>query len=510
MATSAEALSLLDQLSRELDRRQDEQTRAEAYYDGEHNLLFASPQFQQYFGGLFTYFADNWCQVVVDSVAERLTVRGIRLSTGTDAIADAESRRVWQENELDADSGLAFVDTLTAGRTHVLVWGNLDDEDTPEVTFEAPCETIVGYEPGSRRRRRAALKRWRDDDNEYATLYLPDEVWKFVKPAFRVPVVNGRTESGLAVAGTVSMAGEGWKLREVPGEPNPMRNPMGVVPMVELPNRSRLAKDPVSEIRNVIPLQDAVNLLWSHLLTASDFAAFPQRVILGTDVPKKPIVDAVGEVVGYEPVDLAKYAVDRVVWLEDPNAKIGEWSAADLANYTNVIEVAVGHIAAQTRTPQHYLIGKMANMSADALKAAETGLVSRVRERQVYLGEAIREMWRLVALAQNDEARAKAIKTGTVLWADPESRSDAELVDSLVKLKGIGVPDEALWERYGADVDEIERWSRMRDQAASRILAGDLAALVGPKPDPEAEDGQGQGDGQNPGGPPPPGDTQGG
>ncbi|MCC5580595.1 phage portal protein [Microtetraspora sp. AC03309] len=492
MATAVEALALLDKLSRELDRRQPEQQRAESYYDGEHNLLFASPQFRQYFGGLFSYFADNWCQVVVDSVAERLTVRGIRLGTGTDAdtgaLADAESRRVWLENELDADSGLAFVDTLTASRTHVLVWGNLDDEKTPEVTFEAPGETIVGYEPGSRRRRRAALKKWRDDDNEYATLYLPGEVWKFVKPALSVPVVDGRTESGLIVAGTVSLAGEGWQLREVPGEPNPQKNPMGVVPMVELPNRSRLAKDPVSEIRNVIPLQDAVNLLWSHLLTASDFAAFPQRVIMGMDVPKKPILDkTTGEIVAYEPIDLAKYAVDRVVWLEDPNAKIGEWTAADLANYTNVIEVAVGHIAAQTRTPQHYLIGKMANMSADALKAAETGLVSRVRERQVYLGEAIREMWRLVALAQGEDKRAKAIKTGTVLWADPESRSDAELVDSLVKLKGIGVPDEALWERYGADIDEIERWRRMRDNAASRILAGDLAALYGPKPDQQAD-----------------------
>lgn len=505
MATADEALDLLDRLGRELDRRQDEQRKAETYYDGEHPLLFASPQFKAYFGGLFSYFADNWCQVVVDSVAERLAVRGIRINDGSTEVADLESRRVWQENELDADSALAFVDTLTAGRTHVLVWGNLDDEDTPEVTFEAPTETIVGYEPGSRRRRRAALKRWRDDTTEYATLYLPDEVWKFSKPALSVPVLNGRTESGLIVPATVSMASQGWELREVPGEPNPQRNPMGVVPMVELPNRSRLSKAPTSEIKTVIPLQDAVNLLWSHLLTASDFAAFSQRVILGADQPKKPIVDANGEIVGYEPLDLAKFAVDRVVWLEDPNAKIAEWSASDLSNYTNVIEVAVGHIAAQTRTPQHYLIGKMANLSAEALKAAETGLVSKVRERQLYLGEALREMWRLVALAQGSEDRAKAIKTGTILWADPESRSDAELVDSLIKLKSIGVPEEALWERYGADVDEIERWRRMRDDAAARILAGDLSALVGPKPD-DGDGGQGQGDGEDgQDGPPPAG-----
>ena len=251
----------------------------------------------------------------------------------------------------------------------------------------------------------------------------------------------------------------------------PIFNPLGVVPMVELPNRSRLAKDPVSEIHNVIPLQNAVNVIWSHLITASDFAAFPQRVVLGQEVPREPIVNNAGEIVGHKAADLTRFALDRLVWLENPEASIGSWQAADLENYTKVIETAVGHIAAQTRTPQHYLVGKMANLSAEALKAAETGLVSTVREKQLYLGEAIREMCRLIALVQDDKAKADELRTAQVVWKDPETRSDAELADSLGKLATmLHVPDKILWRKYGFTDDEITEMEDMQAEQAQKEL----------------------------------------
>ncbi|WP_030525779.1 hypothetical protein, partial [Nocardia rhamnosiphila] len=103
-----------------------------------------------------------------------------------------------------------------------------------------------------------------------------------------------------------------------------------------------------------------------------------------------PKLNAAGEIVGKQPVDLAKFAVDRVAWITGKDAKIAEWQAANLAAYTAIIEVAVGHLAAQTRTPQHYLIGKMANLSGDALLAAETGLVKRVNEKKLWFGQALR------------------------------------------------------------------------------------------------------------------------
>jgi hypothetical protein len=40
------------------------------------------------------------------------------------------------------------------------------------------------------------------------------------------------------------------------------------------------------------------------------------------------------------------------------------------------------HLAAQTRTPPHYLLAKMANLAGDALLVAERGLGFKVRRKQ--------------------------------------------------------------------------------------------------------------------------------
>lgn len=464
--TPAQAVELLDSLYRQLAARQSSLRLHAAYYDGQHPIEFATPQFKKYWGALFSSFSDNWCGVVVDSKAERLVVRGVRI--GEEA-ADKDIWKVWQTNGLDADSGLAIVDALAQSRAFVLVWGNPDDEDMPDVSFESAQEAIVGYEPGSRRKRKAALKAWLDSDTniEYATLYTADSCWKFERQNHGI---HPRSEAnGGSVA---SGGGLQWTLRDLKTEPNPQPNPMNEVPMVEMPNRARLASEPVSEITNVIPLQNAVNIIWSHLLTASDFAAFPQRVVLGMEVPKRALTDDDGNVVGHEKIDIDPVAVDRVIWLEDPEAKIGQWAAADLHNYTDVIEVAVGHIAAQTRTPPHYLVGKMANLSAEALKAAETGLVSTVYEKQLYFGEAIREMARLIALAQGNKGKADAMRTATVQWRDPESRSEAELADALGKLATmLHVPDKILWRRYGFTDSEMEEMEKLQDEQQRADIA---------------------------------------
>lgn len=462
--TAPEALKILERLHSELRGRQAELKHSADYYDGKQPLTFASPEFSSYWGRQFASFSDNWCQVVVDSKTERLVVRGVRIGQSD---ADEETWRVWQANSLDADSGLAFVDALAQGRSYALVWNDPDDDTTPMVTFESAHEAIVAYEPGSRRKRQAALKCWTDpvEGTEHATLYLPDSVWKFTQKGNAAAMLDRAPSAGGYVAN-----GPTWSTRDLVGEDNPQPNPLGVVPMVELPNRSRLAKDPVSEIHNVIPLQNAVNVIWSHLITASDFAAFPQRVVLGQELPREPIVTN-GEIVGYKPADVTRFALDRMVWLESPEAKIGNWAAADLENYTKVIETAVGHIAAQTRTPQHYLVGKMANLSAEALKAAETGLVSTVREKQLYLGEAIREMCRLIALVQGEDAKADELRTAQVVWKDPETRSDAELADSLGKLATmLHVPDKILWRRYGFTDDEITEMETMQAEQAQKEL----------------------------------------
>ncbi|MFE5544571.1 phage portal protein [Streptomyces sp. NPDC056534] len=485
MATEAQALQLVALLENELIRRRGRIDVHTDYYRGKHRLKFASDEFAKFHGNRYRDFSDNWTQVVADSPVERLTVTGF-LASG-EMEADKDLWEVWQVNGLDSDSQLGFLGAVTGARCFVLVWGDPDDPDMPVVTFEDASQSIVAYEPGSRTRRRAALKRWQDGNEDYATLYLAKEVWKFCRPLAR----QDKTPQMADVDEELKT----WQPRDMGDEPNPQPNPMGLVPMVELPNKPMLVDEPMSDVQGVIAMQDAINLLWAQLFTASDYASFPQRVILGAEPPTIPKLNAAGEVVGKQLVDIQKFAVDRVMMFSGKDTKIAEWQAANLAMYTGIIEVAVGHLAAQTRTPQHYLIGKMANLSADSLLAAETGLVQRVDEKKLWFGQGLREVARLIALAKGDERKARALRSGRVLWADSESRSHAQMADALLKLKQLGFPFQWLALKYGLTPTEVADMMAMKEaelemdpvtEISRQMIA---AAPSGPPAEEPEEDG---------------------
>jgi hypothetical protein len=430
----------------------------ECAYRGDHNLQFGSRDFSRFFEDRYEKFSDNWCGIVADAPHERLEITGIRLDgedTGDQGLWDT-----WRRNDADAYSDLALLDAIIAKRAYALVWQ--DKDGNPAITWEHPSQAIVAYDPETRKRISGA-KVWADDTLEYATLYLPNEVWKFQRP--RLSLTN-MLPSGLYVP---SMDG-GWK----PRAEGVIPNPLGVVPLVEFANRPRLIGEPISDIAGTLSMQNAINLLWSYLFASADEATLGQRVIIGAERPTIPILDADGNEVGRKEVDLAEFSRKRALWLEDPQSKIDTWPAAKLDVYTNIIEIAVGHIAAQTRTPSHYLLigGTIANVSSDAMKALETGLVKRTQEKTQHFGRAARDVFELVALVQEDAGKAAAIRGGVVLWKDIENRSDAQRADALQKKSAIGYPLEYLLELDGLPPQEIERVMRMaRDQAQDPILS---------------------------------------
>lgn len=467
VTTADEAAGAVQRLAERLARRQTDIDRNDDYYRGDHKLRFASDQFRNYFSDRYTHFSDNWVGVVADAPLERLEIIGMRASG--DVEAEDDLLRVWQVNEADHFSDMAMLDGILHARTYSLVWGNPSDETTPTVTFEHPSQAIVEHDPASRKRR-LGLKLWRDGGFDLATLYTPTDVWKFSRRRTEVELPDD-VEFRSRLEG-------GWEVREVEDEPWPLPNPMGVVPLVEWHNRPRLAAEPMSDVSGTIAMQDAINLMWAYLLNTADFASFGQRVVLGAEQPSVPILDDTGAEVGRRPISVDQFAVDRLIWLEDPDAKVDRWEAERLDNFTQVITQQVEHLAAQTRTPHHYLIGKMANLSAEALKAAETGLVMRTREKTKSFGRGARETFRLIALAQGNDGLAAQVQAGTVLWKDVESRSEAQLVDALQKLKAIGFPFEWIAERYGLTPPEIKRVQQMRSAEIERLLDGDATALL--------------------------------
>lgn len=462
MAAVDDALAQLGKLSAELEKRRPGIAANLAAYRGEHKLQFASPEFASYFAERFDGFSDNWCAPVIQATTERMNNLGIRLGDGTQT-ADRDLSRVWKANNAEAGSSQAWVVFLAASRMYSLVWGNPDDEETPRLTWEHPSNCIVGYDADTGKEV-AALKLWNDEGFEYATLYQPDLVWKFQR----------RTGAGTLVLPSTYRGG--WEPRQPASDDDwPLKNPMGVVPMTEYRNQDLLDDKPISDIAGVSAMQSAINLVWAYLLNGLDFATLPQRVVTGAEMPTVPILDENGQVIGSRPIDLNLLASDRVLWIPSTEAKTSEWSASNLEAFDRTLDRAVNHVSAQTRTPPHYLVGKVSNLSADALTASETGQVAKAGERVTYCTPPQRRTYANIALAQGNEAKAKACRTGTVLWKDIQFRSLAQKADAFVKLQTIGFPFEYLAEQWGLDADEVARVLKMRKAEAD---ASPVAAIA--------------------------------
>jgi hypothetical protein len=414
----------------ELAARQPYLQQMDDYYRGEHRLLFATARFRETFGSMFSAYADNWCDLVVDASAERLRVEGFRFGGDSGAPADAEAWTIWQRNGLVADSDLAHTEAIKLGCAYALV--GPDDAGKALIQIEPPTTAIVAYDPGTSRRRLAGLRAYCDEWGvEHCVLYLPDSItwWR-------------REDEK-----------QGWRPDAGSGT-----NALGVVPLVPLANAPTLReRQGRSDVERVIPVQNAVNKLCCDMIVASEFAAFPQRWATGIEIPKDPDTN--------QPLTGRALAAtgflggaDRVWGVEEQTAKFGDFTVSDLGNYARAIEMLVQHIAAQTRTPPHYLLGASGNFpSGESLKATETGLVAKVRRKQLSLGEGWEEALRLAFTIEGPRSKADAVAAETI-WANPESRSVAETTDAAVKMSSIGVPRPALWEFIGATPQQIEAW----------------------------------------------------
>jgi hypothetical protein len=433
----------INRLSRRLAARRPILQRWEDYYTGKLNLALASEKWRSEFASRFPAWTTNFMALVVDKHRERLQVQGIRFSDEDDG-SDDEAWAWWQSQHMDSESLKLFREALVQTEAHVLVWP--DRDGIPEVSIESPMQTIVDSEPGRAWKRRAALKRFLNEDGRVqAELYLPDGIYKYVSEQ------NDAEFSMANWSDTVSIR---WKRLETRGEPWPIPNKTGVVPIVPFVHRPNLANVGESEIATVASSQDAINKYRVDAFVASEFASFRQRWATGIDIPVDPVTG--------EPIEPFRAAVDRL-WVvpppdpeeyadarEAPEVRFGEFDVTPLEPFYKAITGEIQMLGAISRTPYHYLLPQSGQPpSGESLRAAEAGLVAKVFDTHVSFGESFEEVFRLNFLQRGDP-RGK-LTSAEVLWRDPETKNESALVDALGKMAvNLGVPPQV-----------VKRWRRM-------------------------------------------------
>jgi hypothetical protein len=468
-----------ERLEHELEEAQPVVSLCSAYYAGQHRLQFATSKFREAFGDLFEAFATNWCGLVVDVAVERLGIQGFRFG---DDDADDDAWKMWQDNAMDAKSLQVHTEAVKCGTAYLIVGPPRAPGGSPVITVEAPNQVIVAHDPSDRSIRLAALKKYvAANGDPVCVVYLPDRVVEFRRSGARANL----EVMGVEIVGTAGGDWEVWSDTE---------HPLGVVPVVPLENAPDLVHGGTSDLRPAIALNDAANKFFTDMIHASEFTSFPQRILTGVELPRDPVTK---EVLSDAQV---RAAVSRLWAFESPDASVTQLAVGDLSSYVEGVDLAVQHLAAQTRTPPHYLLAKLANLSGDALKAAETGLVARCKRKHLDFSDGHEEAmrlafrWRAIDREQrgdadgavHDRRRAEMLDAETI-WTDPESKNPVALAQMLTQKQAIGVPWKTLMEEAGYSPQQIKRMERLRKLEQQEAQARAEAEAAAAKADAEAE-----------------------
>ena len=402
----------------------------------------------------------NYAGVVVDSISERLGVDGFTLRRRRPGERGRLGRSGRTTTSTRASSGACARGSSRAssrsscGPTRTGRRGSGSRTAPRSSSRSTPRRGV----------RRAALKRWTDDDEPgamFANLFLPDAVYKYRTPLAATSLVGPTAPSSRRSAARPGSAGS------CPGEPWPLPNPLGEVPVIPFPNKPDLHLVGESELGKVVPIQDAINANIANVMLAGLYGAFRQKVMLNFALEVDPATGA--------PVQPFDVALDSLITVP-PNApgeaepRLAEFSQTDLAGYIKVHETLVQAIATASRFPPHYLLGTQGTFpSGECLTAVERGISAVAGERgddwKDPLEDAMRLAFRIKARAPGISAAAAAryekwadMTGAEAAFRNPETKSESQHVDAVTKKKDLDVPRRQLWTELGYSQQQILDW----------------------------------------------------
>lgn len=410
------------------------------YYEGRQPLLYTRERLQEIFKDLSVRLLENWCAVVIDSTADRITLNGF--SVGGDKSAQQALDAAWRDLDLAIEADDAHEAALVAGEAYLIVW--LDGEPGAGAEIQAdfcdPRKCHVHYDPEYPKRKLWAAKWWPDEDGGTSlVLYYPDRLEYYTAR---------KNDSGLLDAKSFQPDTAAYD-----GGSGP--NPFGVVPVFHLKNKRRR-----SDLDNTIPIQDGVNKLLGDMIVAAEFQALPQRYVIANS-DTAGLKNAPGELWTIPAGDGT-----------GQQTQVGQFGAADLANYYRPIAELVSAIGAITGTPKHFFYQQGGDPSGESLIAMEAPLNKKAKDR---IDRFVPEWRQLAAFLL--QLRGIALPPSAIepLFAKPETvqpRTAAEVRQLDVKS---GIPLRTILRREGwsdAELDQLDE-----DQAA--LAAAQNATLAG-------------------------------
>lgn len=426
-----DAISLVKRLFPQYQDDKRELDKVDSWYRGENERPSMPRQSTREYQQLQDRAYTPWLGLVVTSVAQTLYVEGYRRARETD---DAAAWGFWQVNGLDGRQMAVHRAALAHGQSFVTV---LPGDRAPVMRGVSARKMLAVYaDPAEDEFPMYALRVDPSGDKWALRLYDEEQVYYLSadKGATKVEFIESRAHG------------------------------IGVCPVVRFTNQLDLDGRPSGEVSPFVPLAARIDQDTFDRLVVQRFGAWVVRYVAGMAAPETDEEKRAAAVA---------LKVSDFLMAEDPDTKFGTLPATPLDGYIKSRDADIRDLAAVTQTPPHHLLGQMANLSAEALAAAESSLIRKVEERKHSFGESWEQTLRLAAAVGGvdgaDDFEAQ------VRWRDMESRSLSQVADALGKLaQQLGVPAEMLWEK-------IPGWTDQDIERAKALAAeGDaLSALTG-------------------------------
>lgn len=444
----------LKRLLERLSEKQATYDLLDSYYDGRNVIpVHADRAVGQAYRRLMAVSRSNFAELVVEATRERILPAGFRTGAAGDDLGDKEAWRIWQGNALDAESSLVHSASLALGLSYVIVGPVDDDLGVPLITPEDPREVVVETDPRQRRKVLAALKVFHDDVDsvDRAYLYLPGIVHRAVR----------QSVNGFDMPITLDVGGWEWEGSD---------NYDGSPPVVPFPNRPKMGQLVTrGEFETHLPILDRINYSILQRVEIATLQAFRQRAIRA-DLPDN---DDDGNPIDYDDIFEAS---PGSLWRIPATAEMWESGQVDLGPLRLSIRDDIQDLAGVTRTPLFYLTPEATNGSAEGASLAREGLLFKVRDRQVEIGEAWEQVMSLAFRFAGDTERANR-SAMEIIWASPERRSLAMKADAGTKALAGGLTLRKVREEvWGFTPPEIEE---MEQQDVAEALRNQGAELVG-------------------------------
>ena len=404
--TTVVKFSFLSWLESQEQDRADKYAMYRNYYEGEQatQLTARLRKFLE-LGNKAPEFNLNVCPIVVDELADKLTVSGF--DCGTDKALSEAVKQWWEASRMDATQGVVHRGAVRDGDTYLMVEWN-DEAGRPVFTQENAFNGTEGvhlvYSNERRTNPLVAIKTWTitsgpETATKRTNLYYPDRIEKY------------------------SDYGSGGRWQEYRDEADPRwpipwldkdRKPLGV-PVIHWRNKDLGYSYGLSEEDDVIPMQNATNKTVIDLLAAADSTAFGIPYMTGG----KPTLDG--------------FNAGSWVYSENPDAKLGILSPADLTGLIALHDAFIADVAKITRTPLSAFQVTGAVAAEGTLKEQRAGLNAKIGDRQVGMGNSWEDALYLAVRLHNTFGNGglNADQHISTVWKDPEAPSAAELAEQV-------------------------------------------------------------------------------